>query len=232
MSKGLDEARRLGLWSGRGEFDMAKAFDTRLYAFVGGAHRRRALNTHALACGLTPGWAAMANRLRDHGLHGEDFSAHDNRQVCLHAGSLLRPSQTTASLIARLAPYGEPRIAATGTSAPCMGLFEPLAVGPGKEGSLVVEAGSTVASSPWNRFEPVHQRALFDTPFRQSLHASRDAETPCRGTHSRNAVAVQAGVARAMGTNAVAPWRGPGRLGAWWRKRAMRELAQGQDRFP
>jgi hypothetical protein len=213
---------------------MAKAFDTRLYPFVGGAHRRRALNMAALACGLEPGWAAMATRLRDHGQHGDDFAAHDNRQVCMHAGSFLRPSQTTASLIARLAPGGDTGVAATGTSAPCLGLFEPLPLGPAWTGSAVVTSGSAVAASPWARFEPVHQRALFDAPFRQNLHASRDALESQLFTLAQEAQPDWGRIAKeAFGWRAhwaeqaaATPWRGPGRLGAWWRKHALRELSQ------
>jgi dipeptidase len=240
-SPGLpDEAKRLGCWSGRGDFNFAQAFDTRLYAFVGGAHRRRALNTDAIACGLEPGWAALAARLRDHGRHADDFSAHDNRQVCLHAGSLLRPSQTTASLIARLAPDSGPRVAATGTSAPCLSLFQPVPLEPGQPGGPVVASGSRVGDCLWSRFEPVHQRALFDAGLRELLRVERDgleaaffntlqqAEPDwslmgrqARDWHQRWQERVQASVFHA-----------PGRLGAWWRARAGREKAQAQACFP
>jgi dipeptidase len=240
-STGLqDDARKLGLWNGRDEFHFAKTFDTRLYAFVGGAHRRRALNSAAIDCGLEPGWAALAARLRDHGKHGDDFASHDNRQICLHAGSMLRPSQTTASLIARLAPGGDVRVAATGTSAPCMGLFEPLRMGPGVPGSAVIESASAVGQSPWSRFEPVHQRALIDAQFRRGLRAQRDAlemqlfQEAEASSPEWNAIARQAQAWRQhwAAQAAATPLHAGGRLGAWWRKRALRELAQAQDRFP
>ncbi|MGV8228536.1 C69 family dipeptidase, partial [Pseudomonas aeruginosa] len=54
---------------------------------------------------------------RHHGPRGDHFRRHNNRQVCMHAGSFWRPSQTTASLVARLRDDG-PLLAATGTSAP------------------------------------------------------------------------------------------------------------------
>ncbi|MEN9467446.1 MAG: hypothetical protein RL081_1447, partial [Pseudomonadota bacterium] len=129
----------------------------------------------AIAGGLVPGWASLAARLRDHGQRSDDFAAHDNRQVCMHAGSMLRPSQTTASLIARLAPHQEVRMAATGTSAPCLSLLEPLRVAEPTAGSQVIAPGSRVGDSAWAKFEPVHHRALFDAAFRQPLHAERDA---------------------------------------------------------
>jgi dipeptidase len=240
-SPGLqDEAKRLGFWSGKGEFNFAKAFDTRLYAFVGGAHRRRALNGDAINCGLEPGWASLAARLRDHGLHTDDFTSHDNRQICLHAGSMLRPSQTTASLIARLAPNNDVRVAATGTSAPCMGLFQPLPFAAESAESLVVSGGSAVGQSPWAQFEPVHQRALFDADFRQALRAERDTleaqffATVDQASPDWSLIPQQASDWRqrwASQANAT-PFRAPGRLGAWWRKRALHELAQAQDKFP
>jgi len=240
-SAGLqDTVKQLGLWSGRGDFNFAKALDTRLYAFVGGAHRRRALNAEAIACGLEPGWAAMAARLRDHGRHGDDFAAHDNRQVCLHAGSFLRPSQTTASLIARLAPQEPVQVAATGTSAPCLSLFQPMGMEALANLPGVVRSGSPVGESPWGQFEPVHHRALFDAEFRRALHAERDSVERTLFAAAGQARPDWLGIAQQ-----AQAWRGKwraqalasdypasGRLAAWWNKRAMQELSQMQTCFP
>ena len=168
------QARSLGLWNGKGDFHFARTFDTRLYPFIGGAHARRALNTDALACTVDPGWESMQARLRDHGKHHHDFASHDNRQICLHAGSLLRPSQTTASLVAHLAP-GSIRLAATGTSAPCLSLFETLSFNQLSDSSLTVRPGCTVAQTRWAQFEPVHQRALSDPEFLQRLLQDRNS---------------------------------------------------------
>ena len=189
------------------------------------------------------GWSPagpLTTRLRDHGRHADDFSAHDNRQVCLHAGSLLRPSQTTASLIARLTADGGPRVVATGTSAPCLSLFQPVPMGPGLPGGPVVAGGSRVGDCLWSGFEPVHQRALFDAGFREALRAGRDGleasffkalqqadpdwalmGRQASGWHQRWQARAQASVLHA-----------PGRLGGWWRKRAVRERAQASECFP
>lgn len=241
-SPGLqEEARKLGLWDGQFPFHFAKAFDTRLYAWVGGAHRRRALNAQALACGLEPSWATLAARLRDHGQHGDDFAHHDNRQVCLHAASFWRPSQTTASLIARLAPGQAPQIAATGSSAPCLSLFEPLALtAQGGGAGLVVAPSSLVAASPWARWEPVHQRALFDAAFRSALRRARDdleAEFwQCLESTAPvdwQVLAQQAAQWRRDWQDRAGqgPWQGRGLLGRWWRQAAARELAAAGQRF-
>ncbi len=174
------QARRLGCWDGRGDFHFARAFDTRLLPWVGGAHQRRALNQQFLAqCGNpAPGWHELAGALRSHGRRGDAFERHDNRQVCLHAGRFWRPSQTTASLIARLSGAGSPRLAATGTSAPCMSLFQPLGFTELAGQGLLSELQQPVEASLWWRFEAVHRRALGDAGFRAELRASRDALEP------------------------------------------------------
>lgn len=241
-SPGLqDETRKLGLWNGSAPFHFGKAFDTRLYAWVGGAHRRRALNAEALACGLAPGWDTLAARLRDHGQHGDDFAHHDNRQVCLHAASFWRPSQTTASLIARLVPGQAPHIAATGSSAPCLSLFEPLQLTPqGGASRLTVAPESLVAASPWAQWEPVHQRALFDAELRQALRAQRDAleasfwaELQKGEGADWHAMAAQAQQWRQFwqARTAQTAWQGRGLLGRWWRQAAQRERAAAGQRF-
>ncbi len=98
-----DHARRLGCWNGRGDFHFARAFDGRVLPWIAGARQRRQLNQDFLAhCPAKVDWLALVVALRSHGHRGHRLSSHDNRQICLHAGSFWRPSQTTASLIARL----------------------------------------------------------------------------------------------------------------------------------
>ena len=172
------QARKLGCWDGRGDFHFARAFDTRLLSWIGGAHRRRALNQDFLStCPAHAGWAELAAALRSHGARGDDLHGHDNRQVCLHAGALWRPSQTTASLIVRLQGAAT-RLAATATSAPCLSLFQPLDLTPASGAGLLSVAGQSVEQSLWWRFEAAHRRALVDAEFRQALRASRDAPEP------------------------------------------------------
>ncbi|WP_435606207.1 C69 family dipeptidase [Pseudomonas knackmussii] len=165
------QARRLGCWNGRGDFHFARAFDGRVLPWIAGAHQRRRLNMDFLAnCPSQPDWQALVVALRNHGQREHDFHRHDNRQVCMHAGSFWRPSQTTASLIARLGG-GEPRMAATGTSAPCLSLFQPLAFDPASGVSLLSNADDPVERSLWWRFESVHRRALVDAEFAAALRA-------------------------------------------------------------
>lgn len=171
-SPGLhDHAKRLQCWDGKGALHFAKTFNTHLLPWIGGARERQAHNQQRLA-DMTPGFAELFSALRSHGPVGDDFQRHNNRQVCLHAGSFWRPSQTTASLVAHL-QGAQSLLAATGTSAPCLSLFQPL--------DLTRESGAAVLSDPlaaieqslWWRFEPAHRRALADSAFRHTLRHSR-----------------------------------------------------------
>lgn len=225
-----EAARRLGTWNGRGDFSFSRAFDTRTYAFIGGAHRRRALNTCALASGLKAGWTTLAARLRDHGRRDDHFASHDNRQICLHSGGLLRPSQTTASIVARLAP-GSFEVAATGTSAPCLSLFQRMSFGDGDTGGLVMAPGARVADTRWASFEPVHHRALFDVDFRAALNKDRDElEIPWLGADAapdpkQSARQASEWHARWRATAVVQSPRYKGRYGRWWARLAKQEVA-------
>ena len=68
----------------------------------------------------------MASILREDGDHSDPSSGLTKANVCIHTGlGPIRISQTTASLIAVLVE-GNPLVFATGTSAPCTGIFKPL----------------------------------------------------------------------------------------------------------
>ncbi|MGE8362345.1 C69 family dipeptidase [Pseudomonas sp.] len=173
-----DQARRLECWDGKGDFHFARAFDTRLLPWIGGAHCRQSHNQQVLdACAGHTGFATLSTMLRDHGSCGDHFDHHNNRQVCMHAGRFWRPMQTTASLIAHLRA-GDPLLAATGTSAPCMGLFQPLSFDDEAGAALLSDPLAAVEDSLWWRFEPAHRRSLVDADFRHALRASRDQLEP------------------------------------------------------
>lgn len=216
-----DAARKLGFWNGKGDFHVAKSFDTWLYPFVGGSHQRRALNMHGACAAPSADWSSIYAQLRSHGQHADDFHAHNNRQVCLHAASFIRPSQTTASLIARLAP-DHMELAATGTSAPCLSLFQRLGFGDSDTAGLVHKPDTPVSATRWASFEPVHHRALLDPEFRTALHGSRNAlEANCTSAQAAQWHAEW----RERALSAPTPWHG--RYGRWWRAHAQRELADG-----
>jgi len=68
----------------------------------------------------------MAEILRDHGGKTDPLPGLTGADICMHASlGPIRGSQTTGSLIASL-EAGNPLILATGTAAPCTGIFKPI----------------------------------------------------------------------------------------------------------
>ncbi len=174
-SDGLhDYARKHTRYNGRQTLNFARAFDTSFMRLMGKPERRRACNLQTLAALRPPGLPALAAGLRRHDSDTDDFSRHSNADVCMHAAGLLRPSQTTGSMLVKLIAGAAPQVFVTGTSAPCLSLFQPLSFQTCTEQTAfaVVDDGSDTASL-WHRFEPVHRRALFDLSFRRALQASR-----------------------------------------------------------
>lgn len=172
-------ARARGRYNGRGKLDFARAFDTRFMPFMGRARQRRACSLAALGGLDSPDLRAMAANLRLHASDQEDFARHGNADVCLHAGGLLRPSQTTGSMLVRLGQQEPPEIYLTGTSAPCLSLFQPVSFeAQGRAAPAILDGSASERSAPWHRFEPVHQQALADREFARRLRASRDALEP------------------------------------------------------
>jgi dipeptidase len=180
----VDFARREGLCKGSGRLNFARTFDTRFMRTVGCAHARRSLGEAHLAQLVQAGeasFSAMAENLRQHQQHhkghrADEFARHSNRDICLHAGGLTRPSQTCGSMIVKLRSHSMPQIMVTGTSAPCLSLFQPvnfpLVDNPLPAFVLPQTAGEQ--DSLWWQFETVHRRALFDESFRAELLADRD----------------------------------------------------------
>lgn len=179
-SEGLHEyARSQKRLAGGDKLDFARAFDTRFMRIMGRAAQRRACSLLSLSVLESPDLRSMAANLREHATGGDDFSRHGNADVCMHAGGLLRPSQTTGSMLVRLRPGMAPEIVVTGTSAPCLSLFQPVSFKPRGEGSYLFQGEATAAlPALWQQFESVHQRALRDPEFCRRLRASRDALEP------------------------------------------------------
>jgi secernin len=125
-----------------------------------GAGRLRRSRTQCLALQATTP-ADLAAILRDHG----DGRVEPRYSLvrggldapCVHAGGLIASSQTTGSWISELSPAGV-RHWATGTAAPCVSLFKPVAV----DQPIDVGAPSDRfdETSLWWRGERVHRRVL------------------------------------------------------------------------
>jgi dipeptidase len=171
-SRGLHEfARTKRRLDAGGKLNFAGAFDTRFMKFMGRAGERRACSLAMLSALPDPHPAAMAAGLRWHASETEDFARHGNADICMHAGGITRPSQTTASMVAALRPGEPPEIYVTGTSAPCLSLFQPVDF---QSFHAAGRKGDDGRLDLWEGFEKVHRRALFDAAFRHQLIASRD----------------------------------------------------------
>jgi dipeptidase len=125
--------------------------------------RTRRARVESLAAGAR-GPGDLMRVLRDHGegQAGPVYSRLTGAMgaPCMHAGGVLAASQTTASWVAALGPSDFSHWA-TGTAAPCTGLFKPVSV------DRPVDLGPTPTdrddgASIWWRHERLHRRVMRD----------------------------------------------------------------------
>jgi len=179
-SPGLVEfAKKNNYYNGKGDFSFARAFDTRFMKYMGCADRRRGASQASLSklfSTKSASFSSLASSLRQHANSSPDFSKHNNRDICMHAGGITRPSQTCGSMIVRLREGLRPEIMMTGTSAPCLSLFQPVyfPVDSCGQQTIFTDENSEGGDSFWYKFERVHRRALLDQAFRDQLLTSRD----------------------------------------------------------
>ena len=124
-----------------------------------GAGRLRAARTLCRAESASTA-ADLASILRDHGEHSSPHYSWLRGGLaapCVHAGGLIASSQTAGSWISELSPTGV-RHWATGTAAPCVSIFKPVAI------DEPIDVGSPTdqfdESSLWWRGELVHRRVI------------------------------------------------------------------------
>jgi dipeptidase len=125
------------------------------------ACRARQPLTQARAAGAAGPGDLMA-LLRDHAGKGPAYHLLNGAMgaPCMHAGGVATGSQTTASWVSEITPAGA-RHWATGTAAPCTGLFKPVAV----ESPLDLGPAPTDRYDPatvWWRHERFHRRVMRD----------------------------------------------------------------------
>jgi len=126
----------------------------------------RRCRVQSLAAHAT-GPADLFALLRDHGPDGGPHYRWHNGAMsapCMHAGGLLAASQTTGSLVVELGPEGVSAWA-TGTAAPCTGLFKPVAV------DQPMELGSSL----WWSHEVLHRSCIRDPSGAMGFTTERDA---------------------------------------------------------
>ncbi|MDO3722663.1 peptidase family C69 [Marinobacter sp. chi1] len=160
-------------------FDFASRFDTRFMRTLGCAATRRAQGLSTLdqlhASSTDEAVSVVMTHLRSHHSPDRGIARGSNRDICMHAASILRPSQTCGSMIVCLEKNRKPQLWLTGTSAPCLSLFQALDF-PDSETELapVFYQEDQAQQSHWLRFEAVHRRALLCDDFQRELLADRD----------------------------------------------------------
>lgn len=139
--------------------DFANQFSDSVRTKVSGCATRQA-RTEELAEDATSALDLMA-LLRDHGNGNEGsvyrFTNGGLNAPCVHGGGMIASSQTTASWVAELTPNSA-RHWATGTAAPCTGLFKPVSID--APVSLTPRAEDTVNDSLWWRHERLHRTVV------------------------------------------------------------------------
>lgn len=145
----------------------------RLRSWVAAADERQACTVAAASAAADVG--ALFTALREH--RGPRPSYRWDRGAmaapCMHAGGALASSQTTASWVAELSSTGA-RHWVTGTAAPCLSLFKPIAV------DAPVDLGPPPrdrddGQSLWWRHERFHRRVVGDPQAAAAFVAARDA---------------------------------------------------------
>jgi dipeptidase len=178
-----DAARKLGLLRRGDNLDFARCFADPFYRIFTGCRprRSRALTLLEARAGRMDAADAFA-LLRDHGDEGAGYRPDGHflmSRLCSHAANALArdAAQSTGSLVACI--KGSDRTFwATGTSAPCTGLFKPIWL----DGTVLPNLGPTPGAafddaSLWWRHELVHRAALQNLPRAlEMLMPDRDAE--------------------------------------------------------
>ncbi len=180
-SAGLHEfARKQNLWHGHETLHFARTFDGQLLPRFARAEARQTLGLSCLrkTAETGPTLEHFARHLRSHAFDGDGYARASNADMCMHAAGLVRRSQTTGSLVARIARSVtglDLQILVTGTSAPCLSLFRPVSFDYDISYSVLASDQADPHASPWWHFEPLHRRALFDAKLRTELRTDRDA---------------------------------------------------------
>lgn len=181
----LETARRRG-WLKTGQtFHFARCFSDWFYTTFTACRKRRSraeqlLDQKRSEEGSGVSVADAMAILRDHG--GQEPYQPDAHllmgQLCAHSANGLarHAAQSTGSLVAHLAEEGS-LYWATGTSAPCTGVFKPIWL----EGQVLPALGSAPGArynprSLWWRHENLHRRILQDYPTRSAVIRKEQAD--------------------------------------------------------
>jgi dipeptidase len=174
-SRGLEDfARQKGLFSGKGELNFRQTFDSWLIPYFARSRRRLHLSLKRLTAienVRNHTIQEMMNTLRRHQDETAAPSRGTNADVCMHAGGLIRRSQTCGSMVSRI-EKNNPLHFFTGASAPCMSIFKPASFDMNINFSVFNADEKTVDGSMWQKHEQVHRKLLFSEDERQQIRES------------------------------------------------------------
>jgi dipeptidase len=168
-----------GWCKGREDFDFSRCYSDLLYTQFSDSRSRRSCSLKNLNAnkGVLTIQHVLAN-LRDHGEARQDW--HPDKgimgaNVCMHEGwGPIRSSQSTASLAAHLDPR-LPTFFATGTSAPCTGIFKPVWLDAGLPDLGPEPSQHYDVNSLFWRHEELHRATLEDYSVRiEAYRRERD----------------------------------------------------------
>ncbi len=181
----IETARQKGWLKSREAFDFSKCFSDWFYTTFSACRNRQGRSFGLIGKaeaekngqGIDVPYALSV--LRDHGGDGYRPDGHllcD--RLCAHAANKLsrNATQSTGSLVAHL-KRDLHSFWATGTSAPCTGIFKPLWFGPGPLEDPGPAPGATFhPDALWWRHEMLHRSVLLDYPARIDAYSDeRDA---------------------------------------------------------
>ena len=171
-SEGIEDfARKKGWLPKNRDFNFRKVFDTRLMPYFAGAKKRLTTSQKCLDDMARPhqtGLHQMMNTLRTHFCPDASPAQGSNADVCMHAGGIIRRSQTCGSMVSLLTAAGQAHYF-TGTSAPCLSVFKPAGFDYENPYSVLNPDEQTIEGSLWARHEQIHRRLLFDEKGRREL---------------------------------------------------------------
>lgn len=169
-----------GWCKGRDDFDFSRCYSDLLYTSFSASRSRRScsirnLNAHTGRLTLQN---VIAN-LRDHGESNDNWRPDEGligADVCMHAGwGPIRISQSTASLAGHLDPK-RATFFATGTAAPCTGIFKPIWLDAGLPDLGPEPNQHYDANTLFWQHEELHRATLMDYPTRMAAYRQeRDA---------------------------------------------------------
>ncbi len=172
----VETARRKGWLKKGATFHFAACYSNWLYTTFSACRKRQQRSTSVLGArnDLKIQIADALSLLRDH--TGDDYRPDSHfltSHLCVHAGNgLTRNSGTTGSFAAQLQPDRR-TFWATGTAAPCTGVFKPIRFSETPLPDLGPPPGSSFDTQTlWWRHEYFHRQVLCDLTTRGRLFAT------------------------------------------------------------